>query len=1091
MAQDAEFDTSAEVPERRRSFWWRWIVLPLVLILGVVALALWIQRHKIAANVIDSYLRSHHVRATYEIDHIGGTRQVLSHIVVGDPRHPDLTIEQAVVEIRYRLGIPGIAALKVTRPRLYGTYLHGKLSFGALDPLILQPQQPSQPFELPNYSLDLVDGRALLETDYGPIGFKAEGKGYLRGGFAGELAATAPSLAFGQCKLAGATLFGKVGVDAERPTFDGPLRLHSLDCAAGSPQLADAAFKVGVRLDRDFAGGDGQVVGNAKTTRLAGATVDALGLSGKASLRGGELTASYSVAGDRIVHPQAQLASLSASGSLRAGDGFSWIRLQTDFKGIGLHPGAGFDSALGKAADSGGNTLLGALLRKLHGALMSEANGSSLSGEASWSKTGQETSLVIPEASVIGGSGQPIVSLSRFQFGMNPGGTPRIAGNLATGGRDLPRIIAQIEQGVGGFSARLTMAPYQAQGGELAIPTLAVVSNGGRIGFAGRAIVSGDLPGGQAEGLLLPISGNWSRQSGLAMWRECTELSFKSLRFANLTLQRRGLTACPAKGAPIVSYNAGRLKVAAGMASLDLAGSLGKTPIAIRSGPVGVAYPGTMTARKLLVTLGPRDTATTFAVNDLTAQIGQTVAGHFSGTDVKLFSVPLDILGASGSWDYANGRLGVAGGDFRLADRQTQARFQPLVSHGATLALKDNLVTADAVLREPTTGREITDVAIRHDLASGSGHADLAVPGIVFDNKLQPQPPASECIDSGGKRGTEPPGLSCLALGVVNGVFGTVTGKGRIDWNDKGVTSSGSFSSDSIDFSAVFGPVKGASGTVVFTDLLGLTTAPNQVIKLASVNPGIEVDDGAVSFDLSRGKVLKVNWGKWPFMGGTLTMQPVTLNLGVSEQRAYILDIEGLEAAQFVQRMELENISATGTFDGEIPLIFAPDGNGRIEGGRLQSRGGGNLSYVGALTYKDLSTMANMAFDALRSLDYKQMSVGMDGPLTGEIVTKVRFEGVSQGKGAKQNFLTRRIAKLPFRFVVTVNAPFYKLITSIRSMYDPTMVRSPEELAKQGLLVDTNGNVVPAGSVPASPPAPSKPTPDEATIQRSESENKP
>ena len=45
---------------------------------------------------------------------------------------------------------------------------------------------------------------------------------------------------------------------------------------------------------------------------------------------------------------------------------------------------------------------------------------------------------------------------------------------------------------------------------------------------------------------------------------------------------------------------------------------------------------------------------------------------------------------------------------------------------------------------------------------------------------------------------------------------------------------------------AGFGPAKGASGTVVFTDLLGLVTAPNQKLAVRSVNPGIEVNDGIV-----------------------------------------------------------------------------------------------------------------------------------------------------------------------------------------------------------------------------------------------------
>ena len=1072
MADEAENETTVVTAVRPRSFWRRRIIFPLLLILALAFLAFWLQRERIANDVIGNYLRSRHVQATYHIDHIGGTRQVLSDIVVGDPRHPNLTIERAEVVVRYRFGFPGIARLILTRPRLYGAWTGGKLSFGALDPVLFTGKKRA--FELPGYALELNDGRALIETDYGPVGIKAAGKGYLRGGFAGVLAATAPRLTLKDCNLAGATLYGKVAIDAERPTFAGPLRLKSLDCGKGVVALAQTNLATELRLDRGLAGGDGKVSGNARALRYGEAVADTMRLSANLSFRKGELNARYELGANGFNHPQARLAGLTAKGSVRAGDGFDWIRLETEFDGRGFSPGARLDSALAQAAGSNNDNLIGALLRKLRGALMREANGSTFSGQASLRKTGRVFSLIVPQASLTGGSGEGVLSLTRFQYGGGGGGLPRLSGNFGTGGRDLPRIEGRIEQrGNEGFTARLAMATYQADGGSLAVPDLAIVSKGQGIGFAGRAIVSGDLPGGHAEGLLLPISGNWSRAAGLALWRQCTKLTFDSLRFANLTLEHHGLTICPARGVPILRYGRGGLHLAAGVPSLDVAGHLGTTPIAIRSGPIGFAYPGTVSARQLLVTLGPRGTATTFAVNDLTAKIGKTVSGHFGGTDVKLFSVPMDIVDAKGAWDYADGRLRISDGDFRLIDRQQPPRFEPLVAHGATLALKDNLINAQAVLREPTTGAEVTKVDLRHDLTTGRGQADLAVEGLTFGRNLQPEK------------------LTPLALGAVANVAGSVTGTGHIAWDEKGVRSTGRFSSDSLDFAAAFGPVKGASGTIVFTDLIGLTTAPDQVLKIASINPGIEVTEGEVSFQLKGGQVLTVNRAAWPFLGGTLTMRPVTLNLGTSEQRAYVLEIVGLEAAQFVQRMQLENLSATGTFDGELPLIFDVGGNGRIENGHLESRGSGNISYVGALTYKDLSPMANVAFDALRSLDYKKMYITVDGPLTGEIITKVRFDGVSQGVGAKQNFITRQIGKLPFRFVVTITAPFYQVITNIKSMYDPTMIQDPRELASQGKLLDETGNAVPVGNLPSSPVPGGKNTPDEANIQRRESETTP
>ncbi|MFX5705782.1 hypothetical protein ABTE52_22610, partial [Acinetobacter baumannii] len=67
--------------------------------------------------------------------------------------------------------------------------------------------------------------------------------------------------------------------------------------------------------------------------------------------------------------------------------------------------------------------------------------------------------------------------------------------------------------------------------------------------------------------------------------------------------------------------------------------------------------------------------------------------------------------------------------------------------------------------------------------------------------------------------GLQPADLSKLALGVVANAAGTVTGKGRIDWKGEKLTSSGRFGTTGLDLAAAFGPVKGLSGTLDFTDL--------------------------------------------------------------------------------------------------------------------------------------------------------------------------------------------------------------------------------------------------------------------------------
>jgi hypothetical protein len=219
-------------------------------------------------------------------------------------------------------------------------------------------------------------------------------------------------------------------------------------------------------------------------------------------------------------------------------------------------------------------------------------------------------------------------------------------------------------------------------------------------------------------------------------------------------------------------------------------------------------------------------------------------------------------------------------------------------------------------------------------------------------------------------------------------------------------------------------------------------------------------------------------------------MRPVDIRFGALEERRYVLEVTGFDAARFVEYMDLANMAATGTFDGTVPLVFDADGNGHVVDGLLLARPpGGNIAYVGQLTYEDLGTIANFAFDALRSLDYRQMRVALDGDLIGEIVTRVQIDGVSQGAGAEQNILTRKIATLPIRVEANIRAPFYSLLGSIRALYDPSAIRDPRALG----LIDEQGNAIrrESNGPPPEPTPPPDQTSDEATIQRRESEKVP
>ena len=393
------------------------------------------------------------------------------------------------------------------------------------------------------------------------------------------------------------------------------------------------------------------------------------------------------------------------------------------------------------------------------------------------------------------------------------------------------------------------------------------------------------------------------------------------------------------------------------------------------------------------------------------------VAGSFAAGEGQIGNVPLLIREAAGDWKLAGGILSLDG-DVGVRDADPQPRFEPLRSDDFTLTLNGNAIRAGGTLRHPAKGVKVTDVAIVHDLATGRGNAVLAVPGITFGDSFQPNE------------------LTRLTFGVVADVKGTVSGRGDIAWSPQGVTSTGTFRTADTDLAAAFGPVTGLAGEIRFTDLLGLVTAPGQVATIAEVNPGIAVTDGVVRYRLIEGMRVQIEGGRWPLGGGEMVLEPTILDFAEDQERRMTFRVTGVDGGLFLQQFEFDNLNASGVFDGVLPMIFDARG-GRIEGGRLQSRGGGNLSYVGEVTKEDVGFWGNLAFQALKSMNYRRLTIELDGPLAGEMLTAIRFAGVSQGQGTYSNFLIRRLAKLPLVFNVRIKAPFRQLIDSVQNYYDP------------------------------------------------------
>lgn len=1040
-----------ERPVRRR---WLRALLGLLLLVAVVLIALWFSRVPIATRFVDQSLAANNVPARYQIEDLGFQRQRLTNVVIGDPKNPDLVADWVETRLSLVGATPTVTAVSAGKVRLRGRLVNGRLSLGALDRLL--PAPSGKPFALPSINLAVEDARMRLSTPAGVLGLKLSGRGRLDDGFRGTLAAVTDSLALGGCTLRRPTALLDIAVRDAAPTIAGPVRMQAIDCegiTVASPK-ATVDVALGAALDR----WRGKAA--LRTGRIAAPGVRLANLGGQISFSGtaARTEGRAQLRGETLRGQGVQAGAASFAGTWRVAAGRALAAGRVEGSNVSLASSA--RAKLAQTAQAAAGTPLAPLAASLARSLTSAATNFDLAGEVALGTAAGRPLVTARALTVEARSGASASFGDGAGLVLGEQGGFRADGILRFGGGGLPTGRIELTQARPGGTVTGTarIARYTADGASLALsPARFALTPQGNWRLATEVTLTGPLgAAGRVEALRLPLD---IRATGrqVTLGTACVPASFQSLSLSGLRLRPASLRLCPVDGTLLQTTGGG---VRGGIATRDvrLAGSLGGSPLTLAIGDLRWRHGDLgFTLAQVAARIGRPDSMTRLDFGQLSGSVtdGAALAGAFADGAGQIGNVPLLLSGARGDWRFADGALTLSGA-MKVADAAEEPRFNPLDARDVSLALRDNVITAQGTLFTPEKSVRVADVSIRHALPSGTGDAQLAVPGITFGDGFQPEE------------------LTRLTFGVIADVRGTIRGNGRIAWSPDGVTSTGTFGTNDIDLAAAFGPVSGIKGQVQFTDLLALESAPGQIATVAEINPGVAVTDGVIEYQLLRDLRIAVKGGRWPFGGGTLTLQPTLLDFSSPRDRNLTFRAEGVQLRQFLQQFDLKNIDATGVFDGVLPMIFDQSG-GRIENGRLVVReGGGTLAYLGELTEEDLGTWGNIAFQALRSLRYRNLELVMNGPLAGDMVTEVRFAGVSQGEGAKSNFLIRRLQRLPFVFNVRIKAPFRSLIDTAASFYDPKRL---VERNLPALLEEQNKRADP----PATPP----------TIQLPASENMP
>ena len=997
------------------------ILIAVALILLVALVALWIDRKSLAGSAIDRELARRGVPALYTISDLGFGRQRLTNVVIGDPRQPDLVADW--LETRTRIGLSGpvVTGVRAGKVRLRARLIEGQISLGTLDKLMGGASSPGKPFALPALDVEVRDGGIRLDTPHGVVGLSLTGRGVLSDGFTGRLGAVAPRLAVGHCVMTGLAAPLRVRVVRERPSLSGPLRLAGLRCGEVTARNLAARIDVTLQPALDQWRGSGVLEGGAlrhpvAATAALGGTLDFAGnaaaTSGRVDVTARGVTTRegradrFGIAGRYLVGQ-----ALRFDGHVRMGGAQVAPAMLARLNGWGR---AMAGTPVGPVAN--------AVLRAVERSGRGFAADLKLAFDREAGARGQGLSIRVPSLMLASNSGGRVALGGGDGLIYDSRGI-RIDTALAMGGGGLPAIRATMNQAGPRAPMRgtATMARYAAGGAALALDRVVFSAAGdGTTAVTTRLSLSGPISGGRIDGLVLPIAARWDGGRRLAINPTCQPLAIERLALSGLRLARVAVRACPLDGA-LVRLDGTRVGGGVQLGATSLTGMIGSSPLRLSAATTRFALADrafTLTEVKSLI--GRPESPTRIDAATLAGRVTpEGITGQFSGGAGQVGQVPLLLGEAEGDWRLAGGVLNLTGALQVRDARADSPRFLPMAARDVTLTLAGSRIDAKGTLFEPTRSVKVADVTITHALDKGAGAADLNVPGITFTKAFQPEL------------------LTPVTKGVIEDVRGPISGTGRIVWDAGGVHSTGRFGTEGIDLAAALGPVSGIAGTITFTDLLALESAPGQVATIKTINPGIQVTGGTVRYQTLSGARVKVESGRWPFAGGTLTLDPTLLDFSQPVERRMTFHVEGAAADQFLLQFDFQNLNATGVFDGTLPMIFDERG-GRIEGGRLIVRpGGGSIAYLGEIGQKNLGFWGNLAFGALRSLNYRSLRIDMNGPLAGEMVTDVRFAGISQGKGAKTNFIIRRLQKLPFVFNVRIKAPFRGLLDSAQSFYDP------------------------------------------------------
>ncbi len=957
--------------------------------LAVLIGLLYLNRRAATRQILVGWLERQGVPADMEIERVE-LDGIVASIRIGDPRNPDAVVER--VEVDYAIGSPWSKAglgvsptrIRLVRPVLRASFRDGEFSLGSLDPLVERfTGRPPRP-DVRGPLVLVEQGRVRLDTEYGPVNVLGDAR--IDDGKLIRLSARMPSanLKSGDIEARAlvatlavsttgdrmtlratatadrATLPGVSGAGT-RLTVTGDLPYPDLEQRRGDGRARMDIGLVAARLDageiaaRDAVvdiGFDGQTSGWLETFRIAG---DADADVRAARLDGADVDAT--VAALRWTDARTVLA--------RDDEGFGW-RIDGPARISAARAwGAGLDGS-GVVLSSRDLTAGGrGAAFEVTGPLALAAN------RLDWG----ELSL----AGARGSAGLELVS--------DAGLRARVSGGLRSGrgawplfgpaARDDGADLTEMKRALADFAVDLPAFTVVSGGGGTRVtldrPATLRPANGGVLTIRpGRGPIFAAAPGQRGGGslALTATRGRGLPEAAFAIpaWRLTPD---------GFTADLDGRAALDFELARGIALDTrGRLTSSGGRVTYVAAGC---TPLTVERLELG---------ENDVVDLSGRACPIDRPLVDIAG--GRWRAdGALSGVDAAAPFLALQFRDARGRFAATGGPAGL-GLETRVdsatvADATAPLRFNPLTASGSARLANEDWTGAFDLSRD---GVSLGRLALAHDGPSGAGGLTIDAPSIVF-----------------AEGGLQPADLSPLAGDFVGSpATGSVAFEGRVDWLAEAEgSSSGRLTIPNLDFVSPAGPVKGLKGTIDFTSLAPLVTAPGQRLTADVLESVAPLTDVELTFGLDKAGVT-FEGGDLTLAGGIVRVEPFVLPLDRSQPFGGVIVLENVQLGEIIAGSGFgDSVTLDAVVSGRLPFTSDPQAGIRISGGTLAAVQPGRLSIQReALSGLEAggggegvppNTVQDLAYQAMENLSFDILSAEVNSLDEGRIGVLFRIRG--------------------------------------------------------------------------------------------------